>query len=106
MRAPSSKVDNLAALGCRDHTRRFTGDHGLITQRREQIGLHNLALDDGRDDTEHRFAGEYERSFGHGPNVAGEAEFLKVVEKFIADIAKNRMPAQVRNLILCKMNVF
>ena len=63
------------------------------------------AFDDGRDDAQHRLAGKYQRAFGHGPDVAGEAEFREIVEKFAADIAEDRMLAQVVNFLRGEVHV-
>src|SRR3984893_16066724 len=106
MRASRAKFNDFAAPRCRDDPRRLTGDHGLITQCREQISLHNLAFNNRRDDSQKRFTGKHQASFRHGPDITAETKCLQIVEEFVADIAKNRMIAKIGNLVRRKMNMF
>ena len=105
MRAPRSEFHNLTALRGRDDARRFTGDHRLVTQRGEQIRFHDLPFDDRRGDAQHRLARKHQRPLGHGPCVAGKAEFCKVVEEFIADVAEYRMAAEISDFVGGEMYV-
>ena len=93
--AARAEIHDLAALRGRHDARGLAGDHRLVAQRREQIGLHDLRFDDRRGDAHQRLAGKHQRAFGHGPNVAGEAEVREVVEKFAADVAEDGMLPQI-----------
>ena len=86
VRAARAELDHGAAAGGLHTARRLGGDERLERERREQVGFRNLRLDDGRADGQHRLAGEQRRAFGHGEQVAGEAEVAQVVEEGRRDV--------------------
>ncbi len=55
--AAGAEVNDLTALSRGVNAGRFAGDHRLVTHGGQDVGLHDLAFDDGGDDAEHGFAG-------------------------------------------------
>src|ERR1700678_558683 len=106
MRAPSAEIDNLTALCGGNNARGFAGDHGLVTQGGEKIGLHDLAFDDGGDDTQHGLTGKYQGALRHGPNVAGKPEGGEVIVKLVANISKDGMMAEIVNFLGVEADIF
>src|SRR5215472_14872288 len=86
--AAGAEFDDLAPLSSSDDARGFARDHGLETQRSEEVRLHDLAFDDGSSHAHHGFAREDQCSFGDGANVPGETECAEVVEEFVVNVAK------------------
>ena len=56
--------------------------------------------------SQHWLARKHQRSFGHRPDIAGEAEFRKVVEELVADVSEYWMAAQIRDFIRREIDVF
>src|ERR1700693_657262 len=100
------KFDDLSALRRGDNPRCLARDHGLITQRGQQISFHDLAFNDRGYHAQERLARECQTSFRHSPDIASETKCREIVEKFVADITKHGMLAEERNLVGRKMNVF
>ena len=105
MGAPRAEVHNLAALRSGNHPSSFAGNHRLVAQRGEQIGLHDLAFDDGRDNAQHGLARKNQRTFGHGPDIAGKTKRRQVIVKFVADVPENRMVPQVIDFLGAETHV-
>ena len=49
--------------------------------------------------------GEYQRAFRHRPDVSREVEIRQIFEEFGPDMAKNRMPPQIVDLIPRKIHI-
>ncbi len=77
-----AELGHRGALGGPDDPVGLGGDEGLVVQGQQDIGLHKLGLDGGGADGEDGLPGEDGGALGHGPDVAGEAEALQIVQKF------------------------
>ncbi len=74
VRAARAEFDDAPAFGGFDAARGFARDESRKGHRRQKISFGNLRFDDGRTHGQERLAGEEGRAFGHGEQVAGEAE--------------------------------
>ena len=77
--APRAELDDVRVAGGVHDARGLGGDERRVVQRREEEGLHNLRLDDGRADAHHGLVREDGRALRHGPDVAGEAQGPEVI---------------------------
>ena len=68
----------------------------------QQEGFEQLGLDGRGADDHDGLAREHGRPLRHGVNIAGEAEGAQIFQKFLAE---NALAAQVRNVLLVKVQI-
>src|ERR1700745_2888902 len=100
-----AKLYHPPPLRSRHDASRFAGDHGLVSQRGEQMRLHDLRFDNRRGESKHRLAGKNECALGNRPNVAGKSECAQIFEKFRPDVLKEVMRSQVRNFLTVEVDM-
>src|SRR5262249_33037254 len=66
----------------------FARDQRLKGDRAQQVGLGNLRFDNGSAHGEDRLAVEENRAFGNCEEIAGEVEFVQVVEELGGDTSE------------------
>src|SRR5690349_14974279 len=99
MRAPRAEFHHVAAQRRLYHPRRLGRDRRLETDHRQQIGLRDLRLNDGRAYCHKRLAREYRGAFGYREHVAGEAQSSQHLEKLATRILELRDAPQVGDFL-------
>src|SRR5262245_9859066 len=99
MRAPCPEFDYSTTLRRLDDAGGLGRDQGLKINRREQIGLDDLSLNQRRGHPQQRLARERHSPLGHRPDVAGETQAAQVVEEFRWNMLERAQPSQILDLI-------
>ena len=102
LRAAGAELHHAAALGRAGDAVGLRGDQALVIDGQQREGLDELRLDGGRAHNDHRLLREHGRPLRHGVNIAGEAEGAQIFQKFLAE---NALAAQVRNVLLVKVQI-
>ena len=102
LRAAGAEFHHAAALGRAGDAVGLRGDQALVINGQQREGLDELRLDGGRAHNDHRLLREHGRPLRYGVNIAGEAEGAQIFQKFLAE---NALAAQVRNVLLVKVQI-
>ena len=81
MGAAEAEIGHIAPGRGIDQPCRFGRDQGGDADRTQQSRLQEERLAEGRGHTQQRFVGEGDGSFGHGQDLAGEAEAAQLVQE-------------------------
>ena len=103
LRAAGAELHHAAALGRADDAVGLGGDQALVIDGQQARRSRRAAprWPGARTVTIGSF-GEHGRPLRHGVNVAGEAEGAQIFQKFLAE---NALAAQVRNVLLVKVQI-
>ena len=97
-----AEFGHRAALGGPNDAVGLGGDEGLVVQGQQDVGFHKLGLDGGGPDGEDGLPGEDGGALGHGPDVAGKAEVLQILQEFRGEAP---LAPEVFDVLLVKAEV-
>src|SRR5271165_2006543 len=81
MSTAATELHHCPALRRQHAASRFGGNDGLESDRRQQIGFHQLSLNQRGTNYKHRLAGKDGGSLGYRENTARKPEVAEKVEK-------------------------
>ena len=100
--AAGTKLHHSAAIGSAADAVRLGGDQTLVVKAQQDKGFDQLCFDCLGADGDHRLAGENGGAVGNGVNIAGKAEVLQILQKFLRE---NTASTEVRNILFVKMQI-
>ena len=98
----AAEFHHTVARGGPDDAGSLRGDQALMVQNVQKRSLNQLGLHDGGDDFDQRFSREDHPAFRNRVDIAGEAEFVKILQKVLLE---NVEAPEIIDIILRKMQV-